>query len=232
MIAPWVVRNQLRYGPTVLLENQLAYNLWVAHDPAPSLEIYEEWRRLPDPVTRSRAGFERGAAAIAADPAGFASSVPGRAVNLWGLEFFVVRHLIFGAYGEVSRGAFLAAFWLIQLGWAGLLLCAAPGLPALWRARELRPVLVYAVALTLLVSCMLVSTRFRVPFGVPLCVAAGLGAPLVARARLSWREWTALAAALGILAVSCSRPVFRRIAGAEFASPAELWNSDWMQHRY
>lgn len=231
-IAPWVVRNQLLYGPSVVLENQGAYNLWVGNDPAPSRRVLAEWTALPDAVTRSRVAAERGSAAITADPVGFLGHSVVRGANVWGLEFFVLRNAVLGAYGPVSRGALLAAFWTIQLGWALLLLCAAAGLPRAWSAPSLRPPILYGLVVTLLVATMVGSTRFRVPLTVPLCVAAGVGAPLLLRGRARGRELAAVAVAAGLLAFSASRPVFRTLIAADFDSPAELAREDWMRHRY
>jgi 4-amino-4-deoxy-L-arabinose transferase-like glycosyltransferase len=231
-IAPWVVRNQVRYGPAVVLENQGPYNLWVGNDPRPSPWILEEWAALPDPATRSRVGMERGLAAIAQDPGRFLARSAVRAVNVWGLEFFVLRNAVLGAYGDVSRASLLAAFWTLQLGWVLMLLSAAAGLPRAWRAPALRPPLLYALAVTLLVAAMVGSTRFRVPLEIPLCVAAGVGAPLLVRGRLRGRELAAVGVAAALLLVSASRPLFRTLIAARFGSVSELARDDWMRHRY
>ncbi len=231
-IAPWVVRNQLVHGPSVVLENQGPYNLWVGNDPRPTMTVYEEWKALPDAATRSRVASQRGMAVIAADPGGFLSRSVVRGANVWGLEFFVLRNAVLGAYGEVSRDAFLAAFWTIQLGWVLLLLSGAAGLPRAWADPALRPALLYALVVTVLVATMVGSTRFRVPLCVPLCVAAGFGAPLLLRGRARGREWVAVGLAALLLVASASRPLFRTILGARFESTAELERDPWMRHRY
>ena len=96
VVTPWVIRNQLRYGPAIILENQGPYNLWIGNEPTPAPRILAEWNAIGDPVERSRTGMERGLAAIRSDPAAFLQRSALRAVNLWGLEFFVVRHIVTG----------------------------------------------------------------------------------------------------------------------------------------
>jgi len=55
-----VIRNQLRYGPEIVFENQGSYNLWAGNARESVGEVTAEWNALPDPVTRSRVGMERG----------------------------------------------------------------------------------------------------------------------------------------------------------------------------
>jgi len=234
VIAPWVVRNQVTYAsPAVLLENQGPYNLWYGNDPRPHGEIYAEWKALPDAVSRSRHAREQGLAAISADPLRFAGQSASRAAHVWGLEFFVLRNVALGAYGDVSKGTFLAAFWAVQVGWVLMLLCAAAGLPRAWQAPALRPALLYALVLTLLVAAMVATTRFRVPLGVPLCVAAGIGASTLLAGRARGAALVAVGVAVAILVFSTSRPLFQTLLLARFEAPAELVaNESWMHHRY
>ena len=231
-IAPWVLRNQLLYGPSVVLENQGPYNLWVGNDPTPTSLVLEEWTALPDPATRSRVAAERGAAAIAADPSGFFGRSAVRALHVWGLEFFVLRNALLGSYGQLSASSLAGAFWLLQIGWALLLLSGAAGLPRAWTCAALRPALLYAGVVTLLVAGMVGSTRFRVPFCVPLCVAAGVGAPLLLRRRAGARELVAVGLAATLLLASASRPLFRTWIAARFDPGAVLAHDAWLRHRY
>lgn len=232
VVAPWAVRNQLRYGPSIVLENEGPYNLWIGNDPAPALAVHREWQELGDPVTRSRVGLARGLAAIGDDPGRFAARLPQRALNLWGLEFFVVRHAIAGGYGALARGELLGAFWILQLGWAALWLAAAAGLPGLWRDPSVRLWLAYAAGFTLLVAGMVATTRFRVPFALPLAVAAGAGVERALRRRLGRAEWIAVGIALALLALSASRPLFRTLACGDWTRVAELRDSEWRFFRY
>jgi hypothetical protein len=233
VISPWVIRNQLRYGPSILLENQGAYNLWIGNDPRPPAEIYQEWYALRgDPVTQTRTGLHRGLEAIQADPVRFLGCSAVRALNLWGLEYFVVRHMIFGGYGDITKGTLLFWFWVIQAGYALALLSAAAGLAPVYQDRSLRLVLIYAVVLTIVVSAMVATTRFRVPLGFLLSVAAGIGASKVLEQRIQGRGLAAVALALLVLGLSASRPVFRDIASARFEAMAELRKAEWFWFRY
>jgi hypothetical protein len=232
VVAPWVVRNQLRYGPEILLENQGPYNLWIGNDPAPPRAILEEWRALPDPLTRSRVARQRGLAAIAADPAGFAARGAVRMLNLWGLEWFVVRHAVIGGYGPIGRDALLGLFWILQLGWALVWLATAAGLPTVARDPAFRLLLVWAGVFTLLVFGLVATTRFRVPFALPLAVAAGAGVDRALRGGLGRREWLAVAVALAVLGLSATRPIFRTIAVGDWSRVEQLENDDWRFFRY
>jgi 4-amino-4-deoxy-L-arabinose transferase-like glycosyltransferase len=232
VVAPWVVRNQLRYGPAILLENQAPYNLWIGNDPAPPLQILQEWQALPDPVTRSRVANERGRAAIAADPAGFVRHSAVRALNLWGLEFFVLRHAVIGGYGELGRADLLRVFWLLQLSTLLLFVAAALGLRRALRDESLRLLAVYAAVFTLVVSALVTTTRFRVPFAFLLCVSAGLGLDALFARRLAWRDAAAAACALCVLSLSATRPLFRTLGSGDFEQVEELRRVDWTFFRY
>lgn len=232
VVTPWVVRNQLRYGPSILIENQGPYNLWIGNGPAPARQILEAWRALPDPVTRSRTGVERGTRAIAADPGGFVARGALRTLNLWGLEFFVVRYAVFGGYGPIAPATLLAIFWIVQLGWAAVWLAAAAGLPRASRDPTFRLLLVYAAVFSVLVFALVGTTRFRVPFALPLCVAAGLGVARALARGLRRPEWIAVAIAAAVLGLSATRPVFRTIAAGDWTQVTELRDDGWRFFRY
>jgi 4-amino-4-deoxy-L-arabinose transferase-like glycosyltransferase len=232
VIAPWIIRNQMRYGPSIILENQVSYNLWVGNDPNRPEKVLWGWAKLKDPVVRNRVGMERGLAAIREDPARFLKLSAVRALNLWGLEYFVVRNLIHGGFGPVTRETVLAVFWIVQVGYVILLVCSAAGLGPAARDPANRLVLIYAIIFTLLVSTMVGTTRFRVPFGYLLSVTAGIGAMRMIERRISWRSLAMVVAVLIMLALSASRPVFQKIGGARFEKVFELRNQNWYFFRY
>ena len=232
VVSPWVIQNQLRYGPSIVLENQAPYNLWIGNDPRPAKSVLDEWRRLGDPVVRGRVAWRSGVEAIRADPSRFAEKSLVRALNLWGLEFFVVRLAIIGEYGDVSRASLLALFWILQTAYAVKLLAVAAGLSRAGRDPVLRLVLIYAAVFTLLVSGMVTTTRFRVPFAFPLAICAALGVERIVSRRLSVRDWATVAAALLVLGASLSRPVFRKLSSADFAVVEEFDRMEWRFFRY
>lgn len=232
VVSPWVLRNQLRYGPAIVFENQGPYNLWMGNDPAPPREILGEWKALPDPVTRSRVGSQRGLDAIAANPARFASNTAVRALNLWGLEFFALRHAIIGGYGAASREGLLLAFWVLQLGWALTLFSAAAGARTASRDPTLRLLMLYAAVFTAVVATMVTTTRFRVPFALPLAICAGIGIDRLLSGRLRRWDAAAVAAAAALLALSFSRSLFTRLASGDFEEVHELARLSWRFFRY
>lgn len=230
--SPWVLHNQLRFGPAIIFENQVPYNLWVGNDPRPPMAILNRWNALPDPVTRSRVGFEKGLEAIRSDVPGFLQRSAGRALNLWGLEFFVLRNLTRGGYGRIGKDDFLAIFWILQAGYAVLLICFALGIPRARRAPALGLLLAYAAAFTLLVCMMAGTTRFRIPFSFLLSAGAGIGLDRLLAWRVSREAWAATALALLLLGSSASRPLFREIVAGHYEDPRELHTISRLFFRY
>lgn len=228
-VAPWVARNVVRYGPAILIENQGPYNLWIGNDPQRPDRVLFEWKRLADPVERSRVGTQRGLAAIANDPRAFLRNGVRRTVNLWGLEFFVVHHLVIGGYGEVSKTGFLTAFYVIQLAHLVALLFAALGVARVAGDPTLRGVLAYAGLLSLVTFATVATTRFRVPFAFPISISAGVGLGACLDRRWDARAWLPLLLAVGLLAVSASRPLFVEIALGRFQDAAQL---DTVERRF
>ncbi len=232
VVSPWVIRNQLRYGPAILFENEGPYNLWAGNARESVREVTRQWKELPDPVTRSRVGMKRGREAIRRDPAEFLRRSVQRPINTWGLEYFVMRHFALGGYGEVARETFLLAAWTIQLAWAAQLLCAAAGLSLGARDPTLRLALLHMALFTLLVAALVGTTRFRAGFAFPLCVTAGLGVERLLTRRVSRGDVAALLAAASLLVVSAARPLFRTALSGSFERVEELGKEPWRHFRY
>jgi 4-amino-4-deoxy-L-arabinose transferase-like glycosyltransferase len=232
VIAPWVVRNQLRYGPAIILENQGPYNLWVGNDPKQPRSILREWIAMPDPVTRARAATERGLTAIENDPMRFGKLSLVRALNLWGFEFFVLRNAVIGGYHGIEKDGLLRLFWVLQVPGALLLLAAASGLRRSWRDPTLRLLVVHAIVFTTVVSAMVTTTRFRVPFAFLVAISAGIGIDALLSRKLAWRDFAAVACAVAVLCLSATRPVFQTIVGGSFERVNELRRGDWRFFRY
>lgn len=232
VVAPWALRNQLRYGSGILLENELPYNLWIGNDAQPAQEILRTWVYLGDPVTRSHVGTKRGLLAIRDDPQRFARRFAERMVQLWGLEYFVVRHMVIGGYGQLDRGTFFLTYWIVQGFWGFTLIAAAAGLFRAWQDPVLRLILVYTAVFTLIVSCMVATTRFRVPFAYVLSICAALGIDQLLTSRADRRSWAPMLVAIVVLAFSAARPMFRTIASGDFDRVHDLNEDEWRFFRY
>ncbi len=228
VIAPWVVRNQLRYGPEILLENEGPYNLWMGAHPGEPSEVYREWKRLPDALTRSRVATEKSLDAIAADPGEYLERSGVRALNLWGLEWFVTRNLALEAWGPVDVQGFQRGFWTIQLAWIALLLCAALGLRTAWRDAHMKLLLSWLVVFSVLVAGMVATTRFRMPFHALLAVLAGLGIAAGADKKLRVADLLPVALAVGLLAFSFHRPLFELIVSGRLTDVSQLRVPRWI----
>ncbi|MFP8879388.1 MAG: glycosyltransferase family 39 protein, partial [Myxococcota bacterium] len=232
VISPWLIRNQLQYGPSILLENQGPYNLWIGNAKASPPEVLRDWRRLGDPVLRNEVAMDRALEAITEDPARFARNYLSRIVNLWGFEFFVFRHVVLGGYGWHSRWQLQAAFWSMQIGWALSLLAVCAGLGYAIRDPAIRLLLVYAAAFTLMVAAMVGTTRFRVPFAYLIAVLAGVGLDRAIARGLTWRSLVAAGLVGTLLFASATKPLFWKIITNDFADGRDLNRTDWIYFRY
>jgi 4-amino-4-deoxy-L-arabinose transferase-like glycosyltransferase len=232
VISPWVVHNQLRYGPTILIENLGPYNLWIGNDPRPPTRIFYEWFSLGDPVLRSRVGFAKGTEAIADDPSRFAARAVRRAINLWGFEYFVVRQMSFNGYGAMEKPTFLFVFWILQIGYTISFLMAAIGLPTTLRDRHFRLLVLHAALFTIAIAGMVSTTRYRVGFQLVLAIASGVGLSQLLDRRVGRREWIALGLAALLLVTSANRPLFRKIGSGDFQRVAQLARPAWSFFRY
>ena len=232
VISPWVIRNLQLYGPSIVMENQGPYNLWSGNSPEAPKSILNEWVDLGDPLTRSQVGTQRGLEAINEDPARFVHLSLVRALNFWGLEYFVVRHMAIGGYNEVSKTTFLGWFWIIQIGWVITLISAAAGIGPVIRDPMLRLVLLYSAILWVIVSAMVVTTRFRVPLTFWLAIAAGIGVDRILAHRIERRTLVPMFAALIVLTLSASRPMFQKIISLDFETRQDLSTENWRFFRY
>lgn len=228
VLAPWVVRNQLRYGPSVLLENEGAYNLWMSSHPGEPREVFDMWHRLPDPVARARVGTERGWKGIVDDPTEWLRRSAVRGLNLWGLEWFITRNLALDAWGKIQVSTFLGWFWVLQLAYVPLLLAAAAGLRESWRDPHMKLLLSWMLVFTAVVAGLVATTRFRMPLHGLLAVLGGVGLTALAKRRLRLADGVAIAAAVGLLVLSFQRPLFQRITSGELTHVSQLDDSRWI----
>jgi FlaA1/EpsC-like NDP-sugar epimerase len=127
----------------------------------------------------------------------------------------------------------LLVFWIVQLAWVLSFCCGAVGISSTGRDPTLRLVLIYTAVFTLLVSAMVTTTRFRVPFAFWICIAAGIGADRLLARRVTRRSlaFAALAAAL-LLGASGSRPLFRKFISADFDTPEDFNRAGWRNFKY
>jgi 4-amino-4-deoxy-L-arabinose transferase-like glycosyltransferase len=231
VISPWVIRNQILYGPEIILVNQVPYNLWMGNGAANPENIHEWWRDM-DALEQSRVGMERGLKSITDDPGRFARNYVVKALNLWGLEFHVMRHVVMQGYSRLKRETTVQWFWFIQGCWAIALITAALGVRTAGRDPTLRLLLIYAILFTAVVSTMVTTTRFRIPFMFPLVIASAIGVDRLFAGRLRRADLIAAAAALGWLMLSFSRPLFQALAAGEFYKADPAIRAAWRFFRY
>jgi hypothetical protein len=232
VISPWVIRNLQLYGPAIIMENQGPYNLWSGNSPEHPRSILNEWVDIGDQVARSKVGTQRGLEAINEDPARFVRLTLVRALNFWGLEYFVVRHMAIGGYNDISKATFLRWFWVIQIGWVVMFLAAAVGIGPVIRDPILRLAVLYSAVLWVIVSAMVVTTRFRVPLTFWVAIAAGIGVDRILARRTTRRTLAPVLAAVVVLVLSASRPIFQKMITADFETRQELTDEYWRFFRY
>ena len=228
VLAPWVIRNQLRYGPEILLENEAPYNLWMGSHLGDPKEVFDAWHELPDPLTRARVASEKGWQGIVENPGEYLRRCAIRAMNLWGLEWFLNRNLSLEGWGKIRVETFLIWFWVFQVGYIALWLSAATGVRASWQDPHVRLLLIWTIVFTVLVAGLVATTRFRMPFQAILAVLAGVGVDLARRKRLRWLDLAPFAAAVTVIALSFQRPLFQLILSDQLENLAQLNRSDWV----
>lgn len=228
VLTPWVVRNQLRYGPEILLENEAPYNLWMSSHPGDPKEVFDAWHSLPDPLTRARVGSERGWKGIVDDPAEYARRSVVRALNFWGLEWFITRNLALAAWGKIGVPAFLGWFWLIQIGYIALFVAAATGVRESWRDTHMKLILSWTLFFTVMVAGLVSTTRFRMPFEAILAILAGVGVSGIFERRFRPIDLAPVGIAIGWIVLSFQRPLFELITSDRLTDLAQLNQSRWV----
>lgn len=88
-LAPWTLRNGLRYGQMIIVDTTGAENLWLDNDPAGREAVKRQLYALGDDRgARQTLAMSRGLAAIRNDPARFISKAAGEALKLTALEYW------------------------------------------------------------------------------------------------------------------------------------------------
>ncbi|HEY0739058.1 MAG TPA: glycosyltransferase family 39 protein [Herpetosiphonaceae bacterium] len=185
VIAPWTLRNYLRYDTPILIDTTGAENLWLDNDPAGREAVKRQLYALGDDRgMRQQLGMERGLAVIAADPGRFLIKAWGEAKKFVALEYFDdlrTRPEIWVPPPEVWLRLLLGdGLWL-------LLLCG--GIAGLWLSPGgLNKLLIVPWALYILLTGLIfhVELRYRLPLYPALLPYA---AWLAARGWESRRSW-------------------------------------------
>ncbi|MBV9787899.1 MAG: glycosyltransferase family 39 protein [Chloroflexi bacterium] len=208
VIAPWTLRNYLRYDTPIIVDTTGAENLWLDNDPAGREAVKRQLYALGDDRgTRQQLGMAHGLAVITADPGRFLAKAWGEAKKFVALEYFDdlrSRPEIWVPPPEVWLRLLLGdGLWLLLLfgGIAGLWL--SPG--------GMTKLLIVPWALYVFLTGLLfhVELRYRLPIYPALLPYA---AWLVAAGwdwRRSWRGWRA-AGALATAAVALALVLLHR----------------------
>lgn len=201
VIAPWTLRNYLRYDTPIVIDTTGAENLWLDNDPAGREEVKRQLYALgEDRGTRQQLGMDRGLAVITADPSRFLSKAWGEAQKFVALEYFDDLR------GRPEIWVPPLEVWLRLLLGDGLwLLLLFGGIAGLWLSPGgMTKLLIVPWALYILLTGLVfhVELRYRLPLYPALLSYA---AWLVAhgwdsrRAWLSWRGFGALATVIAAL---------------------------------
>ena len=207
VLAPWVVRNQVRLGSPVLVSTDSMYQLWAGNQegPYPAYTTFRTpfkawkgaYRDFADhPLEREAEARRRALAFIAAEqPLWFFRKVSSGLQRLFDPDNFVLRIARLGQYGELSP----AMRWFLRiatvLGEAAVL---AWGIVALVRARwGTRKWIVLALLLWALTVHLAAVATTRHRLAIELLPLLLTGVPLEPWTR--GRRWVAAAAGAVIL---------------------------------
>jgi hypothetical protein len=96
----------------------------------------------------------------------------------------------------------------------------------------LRLAVLYSAVLWVIVSARVVTTRFRVPLTFWVAIAAGIGVDRILARRITRRTLAPVLAAVVVLVLSASRPMFQKMITADFDTRQELTDEYWRFFRY
>ena len=172
VIAPWTIRNVLRYDALIVVDTTGPENLWLDNDPAGREAVKAQLYALGDDRgARQALGTRRGVEVIRADPSHFLSKVAGEVRKLVALEYWDdlrLRPSIWVPPLEVwSRLVLGDGIWLI------LALAGSAGIFYLPARLQwlLLPWVLYVVVTSLIFH---VELRYRLPLYPALALAAAV----------------------------------------------------------
>jgi 4-amino-4-deoxy-L-arabinose transferase-like glycosyltransferase len=232
VIAPWTIRNYLRYDTPILIDTTGAENLWLDNDPAGREAVKRQLYALGDDRgTRQRLGMERGLAVIAADPGRFVAKAWAEAQKFVALEYFDdlrARPEIWVPPPEV---------WLrLLLGDGIWLLLVFGGSAGLWLSSGAARLLILPWVLYIVLTGLVfhVELRYRLPIYPALLpyaawiVAQGLGAW---RFLAGWRGFGTLATSAAVLALILLHRPYPGEAALLARKHLHLWRSAQARER-
>ncbi|HUP27895.1 MAG TPA: hypothetical protein VM409_05625, partial [Chloroflexia bacterium] len=184
-IAPWTIRNYVRYDRFLLVDAVGGHNLWQYNDKIGRDEIVARLAAIPNPVDRDRYASEQGVRAIMADPLSFARDAAERFGDSWPVEHF-------NEYRVSIKNKFpgVDCTWMDLYAWLGTGFYLGLGLLTLWGffiapGRAVKGLFLLSL-LHYLVTSMLTHVEFR--YRIPLYPFMSLYGGWALMGMLSWRR--------------------------------------------
>lgn len=207
-VAPWTLRNWLVYDAFIPVSTAGGLNLWQGNARLTRQEVYDRYQAVPGLVAQYEYARRMGVAAIVErQPWWAAEKLRDELPLFWEADSLALVHARRGAYGDVGRGATLAAAAVVLLPYLGLLALFVAGCARVPLDRRVALLLVFLAYYMLLHVATHGFARYRLPALPVLFVlsAAGAGAwhalPAGRRAA-GWRRRAAVAALAVALALS------------------------------
>ncbi len=214
-VAPWTWRNWIVHRAFIPVSTAGGLNLWQGNAPLTRQEVYDQYQAVTGLVAQYRHARAKGLEAIAArQPMWIFEKLRDELPLFFEADSLALVHVRRGAYGDVSRGATLAAACLVLVPYLLVLLACLAASARLSLDRRLALLLVFLAYYTFIHVATHGFARYRLPVMPVLFVLAAAGACLpptrISRARL------VLTGALALLLAASVAPSLR--GWADFAA--------------
>ena len=181
-VAPWTLRNWVKYEAFIPVSTAGGLNLWQGNAPLTRNEVYERYYAVEGVVAQFRNAQAQGLAAIAErQPLWLFEKLASELPRFWEADSLALIHIKRGAYRPVSPRGARRAWLLVIVPYLVLLALFVPGLASLEWSRERALLVGYLAIYTLLHVATHGFARYRLPvMPVVFMVAASFW--------LAWRE--------------------------------------------
>ncbi len=214
-VLPWTWRNWIVYDAFVPVSTAGGLNLWQGNAPLSRQEVYDRYQAVTGLVAQYRHAQRMGLEAIAArQPTWIFEKLRDELPLFLEADSLALVHARRGAYGDVSRGATVAAAALVLTPYLVLLLAFVVGCARQPLDRRVLLLLAFLAYYALIHVATHGFARYRLPALPVLFVLAVSG--LMAWPRRPGRARLAAATVLALLLAACVAPSLR--GWAEFAA--------------
>jgi hypothetical protein len=225
-VAPWTVRNAVRFGAFVPVSLMGARVAWMGNTPLDHGQFFAAYDEEKDPIAAARrATREAVRNVLERQPGWILEKLAAEMPEFWALDNLAIIHVKRGAYGPVTPAAAWAVALVTLVPYLLVLAGSVLALPRLPRTRPVALLLLVIAFFVLLHTATMGFSRYRLPVMPALFVVAAFS--LVARSEgapplRGARALAALVLALAFLAcLAVDLPAQLREPAFGLARPAE-----------